>query len=82
MCYACNFNFLTNNRKFLKDFSNLKFGSIFRTEKAPTYFSRRLARFANLYTSSLDNLMDFSLEHRFYARRASLPHEPDVNFDV
>ncbi|XP_003383248.1 PREDICTED: 5'-nucleotidase domain-containing protein 3-like [Amphimedon queenslandica] len=69
-------------RKFLKDYSNIKFGSIFRTEKAPTYFSRRLARFANLYTSSLDNLMDFSLEHRFYPRRASLPHEPDVNFDV
>ena len=61
--------------------SNVYFGSIFRTAKGPTYFSRRLSRFATLYMSHLDNLMDYSLSHTFYPRRASLPHEPDLNFD-
>ncbi len=57
------------------------FGSIFRTERGPTYFSRRLMRFATLYTSSVSNLLDYSTNHTFYSRRASLPHEQDINFD-
>ena len=68
-------------RRSLKEAHNLRFGSVFRTEKNPTYFSRRLATFSNLYTSSLDNLMNYSLDYTFIPRRAALPHEPDLNFD-
>ena len=72
MCYC---------RQYLKEMHNLRFGSVFRTEKSPTYFSRRLATFSNLYTSSLDNLMNYTLDYTFIPRRQSLPHEPDLNFD-
>ena len=68
-------------RKYLKEAHNVRFGSVFRTEKNPTYFSRRLATFSNLYTSSLNNLMNYSLDYTFIPRRAALPHEPDLNFD-
>lgn len=70
-----------NARTFLKDAHNPRFGSVFRTEKSPTYFNRRLATFSNLYMSSLENLMDYSLDYTFFPRRAALPHEPDLNFD-
>ncbi len=73
---------LSLSRKFLKGVHNPRFGSVFRTEKCPTYFSRRLATFSNLYTSSLDNLMNYSLNFTFIPRRSALPHEPDLNFDL
>ena len=69
-------------RSSLKEAHNVRFGSVFRTEKSPTYFSRRLASFSNLYTSSLDNLLHYPLNHTFIPRRAALPHEPDLNFDL
>ena len=69
-------------RRFLKETHNERFGSVFRTEKNPTYFTRRLATFANLYMSSLDSLMNYSLDYTFMPRRGSLPHEPDLNFDL
>lgn len=69
-------------RRHLKEAHNIRFGSVFRTEKSPTYFSRRLASFSNLYTSSLENLLQYPLNHTFIPRRAALPHEPDLNFDL
>lgn len=71
-----------NAKRFLKETHNKRFGSVFRTEKNPTYFTRRLATFANLYMSSLDSLMNYSLDYTFIPRRGSLPHEPDLNFDL
>eukprot|EP00118_Oscarella_pearsei_P021820 m.248090 g.248090 ORF g.248090 m.248090 type:complete len:504 (+) comp40281_c1_seq20:515-2026(+) len=62
-------------RHDLKTMFNPQFGSIFRTHQNPTYFSRRLSRFADIYTSSIDNLLQYSLKHTFYPRRAALPHE-------
>ena len=69
-------------RQYLKETHNIRFGfgSVFRTEKCPTYFTRRLASFSNLYTSSLDNLLQYSLNHTFNPRKTALPHEPDLNF--
>lgn len=72
----------TEARRYLKAMFNPRFGSVFRTEKSPTYFSLRLSTFANLYMASLDNLMNYSLDYTFIPRRTALPHEPDLNFDV
>jgi len=59
----------------IKEMFNPRFGSVFRTYFNPTYFSRRLFRFADIYTSRLVNLNNYSLEHKFYPRRGVLPHD-------
>ncbi|KAK6167228.1 hypothetical protein SNE40_021312 [Patella caerulea] len=64
-------------RDFTKAKFNPRFGSLFRTYHNPTYFSRRLGRFADLYMSSLVNLLHYSVDHTFYPRRSLLPHEPN-----
>ncbi|KAI6652293.1 5'-nucleotidase domain-containing protein 3 [Oopsacas minuta] len=66
---------LANEFKNLKENFNKQFGSLFRTIHGTSYFSRRLARFADLYTARVDNLLNYSLSERFYGRRISLPHE-------
>ncbi|XP_071949399.1 5'-nucleotidase domain-containing protein 3-like [Antedon mediterranea] len=66
-------------RVITKTLFNRQFGSIFRTYHNPTYFSRRLSRFADIYTSSVDNLLSYSLQHSFYPQRAALPHEMNFN---
>ncbi|XP_042217417.1 5'-nucleotidase domain-containing protein 3-like isoform X2 [Homarus americanus] len=58
-----------------KDMFNRHFGSVFRTHDNPTYFSRRLFRFADIYTARLSNLNNYSINHTFYPRRGVLPHE-------
>ncbi|XP_072034317.1 5'-nucleotidase domain-containing protein 3-like [Amphiura filiformis] len=58
-----------------KTLFNPQFGSIFRTYHNPSYFVTRLCRFADVYTSSVCNLLDYSLTHTFYPRRSALPHE-------
>lgn len=63
-------------RNQLKSLCNPRFGSMFRTHQNPTYFSRRMARFADIYMSSLTNLLQYSVTHTFYPRRMALPHEP------
>ncbi|XP_060063842.1 5'-nucleotidase domain-containing protein 3-like [Ylistrum balloti] len=62
-------------RNFTKSLFNPRFGSIFRTYHNPTYFSRRLARFADMYMSSVVNLLEYPVDHTFYPRRMALPHE-------
>lgn len=60
----------------LKVIFNPHFGSVFRTYNNPTYFSRRLFRFADIYTAKLTNLNNYSFEkHTFYPRRGVMPHE-------
>ncbi|XP_037051227.1 5'-nucleotidase domain-containing protein 3-like [Bradysia coprophila] len=54
---------------------NQQFGSVFRTYHNPTYFSRRLFRFADIYTSNITNLLKYSVSHTFYPRRGVMPHE-------
>ncbi|KER21579.1 hypothetical protein T265_15055 [Opisthorchis viverrini] len=55
---------------------NKYFGSIFRSFHNPSYFSRRLAQYAVLYTSKVSNLYRYPLDHIFYPKRTGLPHEP------
>jgi len=66
---------LEKGRVRLKEMFNPQFGSAFRSSNNPTYFSRRLFRFADLYTPRLTNLLKYSLNHKFYPRRGALPHE-------
>lgn len=64
----------------IKKIFNENFGSMFRTFHNPSFFCRRLSRLSDIYTSRLPNLLDYTDEHRFFPRRASLPHE--INIDV
>lgn len=62
-------------RNAIKKVLNEQFGSVFRTYHNPTYFSRRLFRFADIYMSSITNLLNYSCTHTFYPRRGVMPHE-------
>ena len=61
-----------------KSLFNPQFGSIFRTHHNPTYFSRRLFRYSDIYMGSITNLLKYSINHIFCPRRGSLPHEKMV----
>ncbi|XP_075065393.1 5'-nucleotidase domain-containing protein 3 [Mixophyes fleayi] len=54
---------------------NPRFGSIFRTDHNPTYFLRRLSRFADIYMESLSCLLNYDLHHTFFPKRTPLQHE-------
>ncbi|KAK2489039.1 hypothetical protein MC885_021313 [Smutsia gigantea] len=60
---------------------NAQFGSIFRTFHNPTYFSRRLVRFSDLYMASLSCLLNYSVDFTFYPRRTPLQHEAPLWMD-
>ncbi|TMW45805.1 hypothetical protein DOY81_009115 [Sarcophaga bullata] len=62
-------------RNQTKTVFNEQFGSVFRTYHNPTYFSRRLFRFADIYMSDITNLLNYSTSHTFYPRRGVMPHE-------
>lgn len=58
-----------------KDIFNAQFGSLFRTYHNPTYFSRRLSRFADIYMASISCLLNYDFQHTFFPRRNPLQHE-------
>jgi len=62
-------------RKNLKVLSNPFFGSMFRTHQNPSSFSRNFCRYADIYTSSLDNLLKYNDNFDFLPGRSLLPHE-------
>lgn len=64
-----------HNSLATKKVFNKQFGSVFRTYNNPTYFSRRLFRFSDIYTSNISNLVNYSTSHTFYTRRGVMPHE-------
>ncbi|PAA83146.1 hypothetical protein BOX15_Mlig031616g1 [Macrostomum lignano] len=69
---------LEERRNLLEDISgmtNIYFGSIFRTHNHVSFFCRRLARYADVYMSSITNLLNYKLTHTFYPPRVKLPHE-------
>ncbi|KAM5171430.1 5'-nucleotidase domain-containing protein 3 [Mantella aurantiaca] len=65
-------------RDMARKIFNPRFGSIFRTDHNPTYFLRRLARFADIYMESLSCLLNYDLHHTFYPKRTPLQHEVPV----
>uniref|UniRef100_A0A1I8HYM0 5'-nucleotidase domain-containing protein 3 n=1 Tax=Macrostomum lignano TaxID=282301 RepID=A0A1I8HYM0_9PLAT len=69
---------MQERRNLLEDISgmtNIYFGSIFRTHNHVSFFCRRLARYADVYMSSITNLLNYKLTHTFYPPRVKLPHE-------
>ncbi|XP_051914015.1 5'-nucleotidase domain-containing protein 2 [Hippocampus zosterae] len=68
-------------RVMTKNLFNPQFGSIFRTCHNPTYFSRRLSRFSDLYMASLSCLLNYDPSHTFYPRRTPLQHESPLWMD-
>lgn len=63
------------DRERNRNFFNSHFGSIFRTDENPTYFLRRLSRFADIYMASLSCLLNYEPDYTFYPRRTPLQHE-------
>uniref|UniRef100_A0A4W3ICX4 5'-nucleotidase domain containing 2 n=1 Tax=Callorhinchus milii TaxID=7868 RepID=A0A4W3ICX4_CALMI len=64
-----------------KNLFNPQFGSIFRTYHNPTYFSRRLSRFSDIYMSSISCLLNYDPSFTFYPRRTPLQHEAPLWMD-
>lgn len=64
-----------------KNLFNPQFGSIFRTCHNPTYFSRRLSRFSDIYMASLSCMLNYDLSYTFYPRRTPLQHEAPLWMD-
>lgn len=58
---------------------NPYFGSVFRTHNNPSFFSRRLSRFADIYMSNVTNLLNYPIDGYFIPRRSELPHEQSSN---
>jgi hypothetical protein len=69
-------------RKISKSKFNPYFGSIFRTYNNPSFFSRRLSRFADIYTSNLTNLVQYPVNYHFIPRRLDLAHEHSSTFQI
>eukprot|EP01084_Bolivina_argentea_P276708 472208_1 len=71
---------LSNERNMYRDLIkrqyNEKFGSIFRTHSTRTLFFHRLARYSDLYTSKVTNMLEYPLYYKFGARRQFYDHEP------
>lgn len=68
-------------RVMMKNLFNPQFGSIFRTCHNPTYFSRRLCRFSDIYMSSVSCFLNYDLTYTFYPRRTPLQHEAPLWMD-
>ncbi|VDN18588.1 unnamed protein product [Gongylonema pulchrum] len=69
-------------RERVKTIFNPQFGSIFRTYHNMSFFCRRLNRLADIYTSRLPNMLNYSDDHTFFPRRQALPHELAVDQEV
>ncbi|XP_073448551.1 5'-nucleotidase domain-containing protein 2 [Aquarana catesbeiana] len=68
-------------RSITKNLFNPQFGSIFRTYHNPTYFSRRLIRFSDIYMASIGCLLNYDINFTFYPRRTPLQHEAPLWMD-
>ena len=69
-------------RKQLKERFNPYFGSVFRASNNPSFFSRRLSRFADIYMSNVTNLLNYPIDCKFIPRRIDLAHELTTRVDV
>ena len=54
---------------------NPHFGSLFRTAGNRTLFFYNVGRYADLYTSSINNFLQYPVHYAFIARRQNFPHE-------
>ena len=68
-------------RQALHCFLNPYFGSAFRTSVGSTLFSHMTTRYADIYTSSIENFLSLPLSENeivLYPKLSSLPHEPKL----
>jgi hypothetical protein len=63
----------------LKRAHNHQFGSVFRTHHNPSGFADIIRNHADLYTSKLENMAAYPLDHVFYPERVFLPHEHPID---
>lgn len=66
-------------KQTVKNIFNPQFGSVFRSHLSPSYFTGRLCRIADIYTSSVENLTQYYPDHFFFPLRSPLPHEHIVS---
>jgi AraC-like DNA-binding protein len=60
---------------------NANFGSCFRTSTHRTSFFEDVGKFADVYTSSVSNVLHYEPNYTFYAQRAFYPHERPISID-
>lgn len=65
----------TQARKVSKESFNPYFGSVFRANNNASFFSRRMSRFADIYTSNITNLLNYPIDCHFIPKRIDLAHE-------
>ncbi|KAM3589439.1 hypothetical protein VKS41_000302 [Umbelopsis sp. WA50703] len=65
-------------REQLKRVFNKSFGSVFRTHHNPTFFANKIRKFADIYTSSVENMRNYPIDYCFYPDRSYLPHERSI----
>ncbi|KAJ2963030.1 hypothetical protein NQZ79_g2010 [Umbelopsis isabellina] len=65
-------------REQLKRVFNKAFGSVFRTHHNPTFFANKIRKFADIYTSSVENMRNYPIDYCFYPDRSYLPHERSI----
>eukprot|EP00123_Amoebidium_parasiticum_P004770 comp16053_c1_seq1/m.13546 comp16053_c1_seq1/g.13546 ORF comp16053_c1_seq1/g.13546 comp16053_c1_seq1/m.13546 type:complete len:550 (-) comp16053_c1_seq1:17-1666(-) len=68
----------TNIQHEMKIDFNAQFGSFMRTLQNPSHLANAMLTYADIYTSSLDNLNAYSPRHHFVPQRIFLPHEARV----
>jgi hypothetical protein len=59
----------------LKGAFNDQFGSVFRTHHSASGFAEKIRNHADIYTSRLENVGQYPLDHVFYPDRTYLQHE-------
>merc|ERR1712130_609426 len=59
-------------KRALKAAFRSPFGSIFRSDLTKTHYARQMERYAELYTSSINNFENISLDRTFFPPRVSL----------
>lgn len=62
-------------RRLSKEVLNPYFGSVFRTKSHRTQLFFKAGRYADIYTSSIINFLNYAPDHCFYTGRSTYPHE-------
>lgn len=61
---------------------NESFGSVFRVESFPSQFAFSIQRYVDIYSSRLENFLDYPENYTFYPQHTRLPHEPKNHYQV
>jgi hypothetical protein len=73
---------LARKRQLSKQIFNPYFGSVFRTHTNATIFAYMLQRYADIYTSKLENFDLYPLDFVHHAEREFLSHERSVRYEM